>query len=334
MSGDKRSDKDFFSSATRASDFERSSICFAQQTADSIVQHGDADFRSTLEKHYDRSESQALEAVIRLKEEARRARPEEFPSVISAGLARLFDAQWGLITKRLDKDEDTGAALPSIGDPDSRFLAISWFYDDGKGSNGSGEDLQYHAHSCPCAYMRHNKVFIIPSHYQDFVPNDPNQQFLPFEFEAEILLPIFVHGQCVGHFGVLWSKEGAARRRHRWPLIEAILHSIEDLISQRLLEAGHFPNVEIPISPTVAENELKQQVSSSLKPYARTLSHELRTPMQGVTGMLDLMYSNVQELLEAQPGAKVKSVFQSLKEDIEVIQGILPPRGSLAPSQY
>lgn len=59
----------------------------------------------------------------------------------------------------------------------------------------------------------------------------------------------------------------------------------------------------------------------SFKPYARSLSHELRTPMHGVIGMLDVMHATVQEAIESQQNHKIRSIFQALRENIEVVQG-------------
>jgi signal transduction histidine kinase len=62
----------------------------------------------------------------------------------------------------------------------------------------------------------------------------------------------------------------------------------------------------------------------SLKPFARSLSHELRTPMHGVIGMLDVMHATVQEAIESQQNSKSRNIFQALKENIEVVQGTKP----------
>jgi K+-sensing histidine kinase KdpD len=58
-----------------------------------------------------------------------------------------------------------------------------------------------------------------------------------------------------------------------------------------------------------------------LKPYARSLSHELRTPMQGVVGMLDIMYSTVLDSIANQQSEMVRKVFEDLKSHIETVQG-------------
>jgi signal transduction histidine kinase len=99
------------------------------------------------------------------------------------------------------------------------------------------------------------------------------------------------------------------------------LHSLEDMILERILEGRGFakpdstPAKIIPLAAITA--------SQSLKPYARSLSHELRTPMQGVVGMLDIMYSTVLDAIASQQSEKVRDVFKDLKNHIEVVQGIL-----------
>lgn len=61
--------------------------------------------------------------------------------------------------------------------------------------------------------------------------------------------------------------------------------------------------------------------AESFKPYARSLSHELRTPMHGVVGMLDVMQATVQEAIESQQNPKIRDIFRALQANIEVVQG-------------
>jgi signal transduction histidine kinase len=80
-------------------------------------------------------------------------------------------------------------------------------------------------------------------------------------------------------------------------------------------------------------DDMAVAAAQSFKPYARSLSHELRTPMHGVIGMLDVMHATVQEAIESQPNPTTRNIFQALKESIEVVQGnqslqILPNRFS------
>ncbi|KAL8709128.1 MAG: hypothetical protein Q9220_006149 [cf. Caloplaca sp. 1 TL-2023] len=75
---------------------------------------------------------------------------------------------------------------------------------------------------------------------------------------------------------------------------------------------GEKPSKIIPADAVTAQQ--------SLKPYARSLSHELRTPMQGVVGMLDVMHATVQESLEGQSDPMIRKTFKILRENIEVVQ--------------
>ena len=54
---------------------------------------------------------------------------------------------------------------------------------------------------------------------------------------------------------------------------------------------------------------------------ARSLSHELRTPMQGVVGMLDVMMANVKDAAEGLNDVRMRRVLATLKENIEAVQG-------------
>jgi signal transduction histidine kinase len=73
---------------------------------------------------------------------------------------------------------------------------------------------------------------------------------------------------------------------------------------------------------TITElDEMSVTGAPSFKPCARSLSHELRTPMHGVIGMLDVMHATVQESIESQHNPMVRSIFQGLKKDIEAVQG-------------
>lgn len=153
----------------------------------------------------------------------------------------------------------------------------------------------------------------------EFIPNNPNA--LPFKSEAYVAVPLFFKGKCFAHFGMIWSAEGARKRELGWGFIEMFLHTLEEMILERILEGRGFV--------TESASEGRTQIipldaitaSQTLKPYARSLSHELRTPMHGVVGMLDIMYRTVVESIENQPHEHLKAVFQDLKENIEQAQG-------------
>lgn len=170
--------------------------------------------------------------------------------------------------------------------------------------------------------MRHDKVFIIPERMSEFVPDSPNP--LPWKkSEAFIGLPLFSEGKCFAHLACIWSSEGAAKRKLSWNYIEMFLHSLEDLVSERILDGRGF--AKPPADPQSAPARVIPldaiTASQSLRPYARSLSHELRTPMQGVVGMLDVMYATVVDAIETQKNQLVRSIFEELRSNIEMVQG-------------
>jgi hypothetical protein len=58
-----------------------------------------------------------------------------------------------------------------------------------------------------------------------------------------------------------------------------------------------------------------------MNPYARNLSRELRLPMQGVVGMLDLMHATIEQASEEQNEDKLRTYFEDLRQNIKVVQG-------------
>ena len=296
----------------------RSTICIAGSSPGASLQQGDPGFEDVLAEHYPTDEAHALDGIVHLKDQARQSNKEDFWRVIAEGLVRVFGAQWGFTSKRVERDEETGEPTPPIGEHGSCLTGISWYYDDGNGVNGYGKNILYYAWANACSFMKHNKVVLVPDNYASVFPSDPNAEFMPMPFVAYLAVPLFANGNPIGHLGLIWSKEGIARRRLSWSFIEAGMHALEDLVSQRLVDSSG-----LDFSRSHSPNNLLQrgQTSTSLKPYAQTLSHELRTPMQGVVGMLDLMHTNVEEFSETQADSRVRKVLKSLRDDIEVIQG-------------
>ena len=99
------------------------------------------------------------------------------------------------------------------------------------------------------------------------------------------------------------------------------LHVMEDGATARLPERK---DVETIAADLGAPPVFGRPVASSAN-FARSLSHELRTPMQGVVGMLDIMRANIQDALETLPQSQVTEVLQSLMDNIEVVQGQTSP---------
>ncbi|KAL8634531.1 MAG: hypothetical protein Q9228_007874, partial [Teloschistes exilis] len=234
-------------------------------------------------------------------------------------MTTICGAQYGFVTKRiLVDDQNTAVEMPPIGQPGSCLLGVVFYYNDGKDVVDLHRDFKYLAYGAPCENMKHDKVFLIPNNLQEFVLNNPNA--FPFPTDAYLGVPLWMEGKCFGHFGMMWTTDGVTQKTLSYAYIEMLLHSLEDVILERLEEGMGFskgPEGARPSKIIPADAVTAQQ---SLKPYARSLSHELRTPMQGVVGMLDVMHATVQESLEGQSDAMTRKIFKTLRENIEVVQ--------------
>ncbi|KAK5123946.1 hypothetical protein LTR85_002143 [Meristemomyces frigidus] len=300
---------------------ERRSICFPQPGTRNILQNGDPTFKQEISRLYSSEENNALEALVALKAKLRQTPTDDFWSEVTEGLSKILGAEMSFVMKRVLVDEQKAAVeMPPLGEPGSCMMAAAFHYCAMDGTRKTTtRQSKFSAYGCPCAYMRHDKVFLIPEKLNDFIANNPNP--LPTPAEAYIALPLFAEGKCFAHFGTMWSKEGAVQRKLSWAFIEMLLHSLEDMIVQRFLEGSNF------IRPAPVQRERQHviphdavTIAQSLRPYAGSLSHELRTPMQGVVGMLDVMYATVQEAVEAQADPKLRRIFEDLKTNIEVVQ--------------
>lgn len=301
---------------------DRTTLCLPHLRKDVVVHRGDEGFKDILRLYCPSAESNASERLVELKSKLRAASTHEFWAILMEGVCDILGAQCGFVAKRmLVDDQDSAVEMPALGEPGSCLMGVALYINNGADVKRLYRDYRYHAYGTPCAQMKHDKVFIIPERMNEFIRNSPNA--LPWkQSEAYIGLPLFAEGKCIGHFGVLWSSEGASKKMLSWPFIEMFMHSLEDQILQRILEGRGFvkevappesrPAKVIPLAAITA--------SQSLKPYARSLSHELRTPMQGVVGMLDIMYSTVVDAIATQQSDRARSVFEELKNHIEVVQ--------------
>ncbi|KAL8953656.1 MAG: hypothetical protein Q9222_000493 [Ikaeria aurantiellina] len=298
---------------------ERASLCVSGPHPGVAAHAGDEGYRDVLQAHFKAAENNAVEELVQLKKKLRAATTYDFWSLLMEGMTEICGAQYGFVTKRiLVDDQDTAVEMPPIGEPGSCLLGVAFYYNDGRDLVDLHRDFKYLAYGAPCHNMKHDKVFLIPNKLQDFVLNNPNA--FPFPTDAYIGIPLFMEGKCFGHFGMMWTTGGVAQIKLGWAYIEMLLHSLEDVILERLEEGMGFsklPYGEKPSKIIPADAVTAQQ---SLKPYARSLSHELRTPMQGVVGMLDVMHATVQESLEGQSDPMIRKTFKILRENIEVVQ--------------
>jgi hypothetical protein len=305
---------------------DRATLCLPDFARDSIVHGGDERFKDVLRQYFPTSESNATERLVDLKARLRKASTHDFWGILMEEMCDITGSQCGFVAKRmLVDDQDSAVEMPSLGEPGSCLMGVAFYVNNGSDTKELYRDYRYHAYGTPCAHMKHDKVFIVPERMTEFVPNNPNAASMPWkQSEAFIGVPLFSEeGKCFAHFGLIWSSEGAITRKLGWSFIEMFLHSLEDMILQRILEGRGFakdvpepestPAKVIPLSAITA--------AQSLKPYARSLSHELRTPMQGVVGMLDIMYSTVLDSIANQQSEMVRKVFKDLKSHIETVQG-------------
>jgi hypothetical protein len=301
---------------------ERETLCFSCPEPGMVMQGGDDGFREQLLRLYPSpAECNATEELIRLKDVLRKANSDTFWPRLTEGLASIADAQYAFVSKRILADNaNVPVEMPPIGEPGACLMGKAFYLNDGHGRKRQLDNFKYHAYSCPCAHMKHDKTFIIPERLNDFIVNNPNKLEVPGE--AYLGIPLFADEKCFAHFGVMWSAEGAARRQLGWAYLEVAFRGLEDLILNRVLEGKDFAKSAESTTearPRIIPHEAIS-VAQSLKPYARSLSHELRTPMQGVVGMLDVMMANVMEAAEG-ADASMRKVFETLKENIEVVQG-------------
>lgn len=299
---------------------ERDTLCLPSFSQHSIAHRGDEGFTEAIRQYFPLAESNANERLVHLKSRLRNTPTDDFWGILMEEMCDITGSQCGIVAKRiLVDDRDSTTKMPELGEPGSCLMGVALYINNGTNVKKMWRDYQYHAYDTPCAYMKHDKVFIVPERMAEVCRNNLND--MPFVAEAFLGAPLFAEGKSFAHFGLIWSTEGAARRKLSWSYIELFMHSLEDMILQRILEGRVFgvappdskPAKVIPLSALTA--------SQSLKPYARSLSHELRTPMQGVVGILDIMYSTVVDAIANQPNDVVRSIFKDLKNSIEVVQG-------------
>ena len=303
---------------------DRETLCLAGSEPGLATHAGEDDFAVRLRRNYQSDESNMAEQLIHFKERLSKLDGEAFWTHLMEGMTEICHSQFAFVSKRILLDDHvTAVEMPKIGEEGSCLMAVALYYNDGHEKKGLLQDYKYYAWSCPCAYMKHDKVFLIAEKLSEFLPAQSNPNHIPIDAEAYLGVPLFADGKCYAHFGMMWTRDGLQKKsRLSWALIEMFLHSLEDMITAKLLVGQGFARsgqqLEQQSSQIIPQGAIT--VTQSLKVYARSLSHELRTPMQGVVGMLDLMHATVQEQLEGQNSHKIRQIFQYLKSSIEVVQ--------------
>ena len=299
---------------------QRTTLCVSGPEPGVPVHLGDEVFQERVQKHYSTSENDAVERLVYLKAELRQAPLQDFWKILMKGMTEMTSAQYGFVAKRMEvDDQDPKHALPVLGTDGACLMSVAFYYNDGGDIMAFHPNVKYLAYGTPCEHMKNDKVFLIPDNYPQFITDNPNP--FPFPAEAYLGIPLFADGVSFGHFGLMWSPDGLKNLRLSWPYIEALMHSLEDIIHDRLLQTPNHTKRTRQPRPSMYVPSEPAPMAQSLKPFARSLSHELRTPMQGVVGMLDMMYATVQETLEVQNDAIIAQVLKSLRENIEMTQG-------------
>ncbi|KAL4781211.1 hypothetical protein BJX76DRAFT_350355 [Aspergillus varians] len=266
----------------------------------------------------------ATERLSALKKDLRALDLESFWSKFMEHIASLCNAQYAFVARRVTDDE----AANEIGGYNPSLFGTAFYYNDGFQNVGFHRH-RYFACGFPQPHMELKKPCLIPENLSSYSSFDRDQ--LPFPAEAYLAIPLFSGSGCLAYLGLMWSEFGLQNRKLSWAFMETMLFSLEDLVVERIHEDGSVAgqNQPIPQSASSRRNVPNDATPSSqgasfssqhLKPFARSLSHELRTPMQGIVGMLDVMHATVRDALIGKPSAKTAYVFQSLKESIEMVQ--------------
>ncbi|OJD27021.1 hypothetical protein ACJ73_01583 [Blastomyces percursus] len=263
---------------------------------------------------------------------------ETFWKRLLEGVAAICNAQCSFVatsnpepTQYLKNGYDTVMSTSETHEY-SPFIGVALYYNDGNSISAMHRNYKHFSRDIPCDFMKQGKVFLIPENLASYMNNVTNT--LPFPMDAYLAVPLFSGGKCFSHFGLMWTAEGLERRDVSWAYLEMILHSLEDFVQHRILSEQDYKKPMLVqkrdeqqrrgrarTSRPTAYHHSSTTGSHSFKPYARSLSHELRTPMQGVVGMLDVMHANVQEAMEKRlDAAGIIPMFQELKDNIEAIQ--------------
>lgn len=268
------------------------------------------------------TEYAAIERLTALKKELRALDLESFWTKLMEHITLLCNAQYAFVARRVREDE----AAKEIGGHKPSLFGTAFYYNDGFQNVGIYRH-RYFAGGNPQSHMELNKPCTVPENLSSHGSFDRDK--LPFAAEGYLAIPLFSGTECLAYLGLMWSERGLQNRKLSWSFMETMLFSLEDLVVQRIHQDGNTAEHEqqTPGSTPKRRDETTPSAqavhfsSQHLKPLARSLSHELRTPMQGIVGMLDVMHATVRDALTGKPSAKTAYVFQSLKESIEMVQG-------------
>lgn len=285
---------------------------------------GDVQFDTSARCWNDVAQTAAIEQLVTLKRGLRALDTEPFWKRLMEDITSISKAQYGFVARRVHG----GEAMPELGGRRPSLFGAVFYYNDGYQNVGLQRN-RYFAGGNPLLHMDHDRQCLITENLKSLVSFGDDQ--LPFPADAYLAIPLSSDGKCLAHVGLMWSKDGVRTRNLSWSFLEMILHSLEDLIVQRLVleevlpdnENSQSPTMDIPTRLDDGHNHIRDSshfTAHPFKPFAKSLSHELRTPMQGVVGMLDVMHATVREAMESKTPLKSGGIFQALKEGIEMVQ--------------
>lgn len=267
---------------------------------------------------------------MKLKQELRALDSESFWNRLMESVTSICSAQYGFVARKVQDYEP----VSEMGDHKPYLFGTAFYYNDGYQTVGMHRH-RYFAGGNPLLHMDHEKPCLIPENLESLISF--RQDKLPFSADGYLAVPLFFETKCIAHLGLMWSKTGLQKRNLSWSFLEMILYSLEDLVVQQIHNDAERPKLKerpkreatgTPRSVRTVDNmntsiadPYAEFTTQPLKPYARSLSHELRTPMQGIVGMLDVMHATVREAMQGKPSPKTGYVFQSLEESIEMVQG-------------
>ncbi|RHZ58855.1 uncharacterized protein CDV56_107898 [Aspergillus thermomutatus] len=304
------------------------SQCLPGDTTAATFRDDEPGFDSSPTRRYAGSaQNIAIERLVKLKQELRALDSESFWNRLMESVTSICSAQYGFVARKVQDHEP----VSEMGDHKPRLFGTAFYYNDGYQTVGMHRH-RYFAGGNPLSHMDHEKPCLIPENLESLISF--SQDKLPFSADGYLAVPLFFETKCIAHLGLMWSKTGLQKRNLSWSFLEMILYSLEDLVVQQIHNERSKVNEQPKRDATGTPGSVRavDNMNSSiadcytefttqpLKPYARSLSHELRTPMQGVVGMLDVMHATVREAMQGKPSPKTGYVFQSLKESIEMVQ--------------
>lgn len=306
------------------------SECVPGDSSPATFRNSDAQTDPSISQHVRGPQNVAVDRLVKLKQGLRGLDAESFWTQLMEQLASLCDSQYAFVAHRIHDNE----AAKGVESRNPSLHGIAFYYNDGHGTVGMYRNRSF-AGGNPQFHMDHGKACLIPENLGSFISFD--QDKLPFAAEGYLAVPLFSDTKYAAYLGLMWSGPGLQKRTLSWQFLQMILHSLEDLIVKRIADEANDVKLDRSIREAHTVSASQKMVddthlnlvqghadfsSHALKPYARSLSHELRTPMQGIVGMLDVMHATVREAMLGKPPPTTGGVFQALKESIEMVQGL------------